>query len=345
MFGENRVRAAMSYCRGARTMAGGWPDRKIGIGIVMEPLISSTPPANGGDVVKATSTASFEADVIVASQQTPVIVDFWAPWCGPCKQLGPALEKIVRATGGAVRMVKVNVDENKELAGQLRVQSIPAVFAFKNGQPVDGFVGAQPESQLQAFVEKLMAGTDGAGAAAAGPSPIEDALNHAGTAFDAGDHGAAADIYGQILAHDPTVAAARAGLIRCAVAMGDLARARQALDELPREMEGDSGVASARTALELAEQGQGSAGETRALEERLAADANDHQARYDLALALYGVGDAEGAIDQLLELVRRDRAWDEEAGRKQLLKVFEALGPTHELTLGGRRRLSSLLFS
>ncbi len=308
----------------------------------MEPIISATPPTNGGDVVKATDTASFEADVIAASQQTPVIVDFWAPWCGPCKQLGPALEKVVRATNGAVRMVKVNVDENKELAGHLRVQSIPAVFAFKNGQPVDGFVGALPESQLQAFVDKLM---DGNGAAAAGPSPIEEALNHATAAFDSGDHGAAADIYGQILAHDPAIVAARAGLIRCAVALGDLARARQALDELPGEMEGDSGVAAARTALELAEQGQGAAGETRALEERLARDENDHRARYDLALALYGGGDAGGAVDQLLELVRRDRAWDEEAGRKQLLKVFEALGPTHELTLGGRRRLSSLLFS
>jgi putative thioredoxin len=305
----------------------------------MEPIISATPPANGGDVVKATNTASFEADVITASKQTPIIVDFWAPWCGPCKQLGPALEKVVRATNGAVRMVKVNVDENQELAGQLRVQSIPAVFAFKDGQPVDGFVGAVPESQLKAFVDKLMAGT------VAAPSPIEEALNHANTAFDSGDHSAAAEIYGQILAHDPTVVAARAGLIRCAVALGDLARARQALDELPGGMEGDSGVASARVALELAEQGQGAAGETRELEERLARDGNDHRARYDLALALYGGGNAEGAIDQLLELVRRNRAWDEEAGRKQLLKIFEALGPTHELTLSGRRSLSSILFS
>ncbi len=305
----------------------------------MEPIISATPPANGGDVVKATDTASFEADVITASQQTPVIVDFWAPWCGPCKQLGPALEKVVRATNGAVRMVKVNVDENQELAGHLRVQSIPAVFAFKDGQPVDGFVGAVPESQLKAFVDKLMAGAEAA------PSPIEEALNHAKAAFDAGDHGAAAEVYGQILAHDPTIVAARAGLIRCAVALGDLARARQALDELPGEMEGDSGVAAARVALELAEQGQGAAGETRELEERLARDGNDHRARYDLALALYGGDDAEGAIEQLLELVRRDRAWDEEAGRKQLLKIFEALGPTHELTLSGRRSLSSILFS
>lgn len=304
----------------------------------MEQIISATPPGNGADVVKATDTASFEVDVIAASQQTPVIVDFWAPWCGPCKQLGPALEKIVRATNGAVRMVKVNVDENQELAGHLRIQSIPAVFAFKDGQPVDGFVGAVPDSQLQAFVDKLMGGP-------AGPSPVEDALSQADAAFEAGDHGAASDIYSQILGHDATIAAAYAGLIRCAIALGDLTRARQALDELPAEMESDAGIAAVRTALELAEQGQGAAGETRALEDRLARDENDHQARFDLALALYGGNNAEGAIDQLLELVRRNRAWDEEAGRKQLLKVFEALGPTHELTLDGRRRLSSILFS
>jgi len=303
----------------------------------MEPIISAPPAGGGGAAVKETDTANFHADVIEASMQTPVIVDFWAPWCGPCKQLGPALEKVVRASQGAVRMVKINVDENQELAAQLRIQSIPAVFAFKDGRPVDGFVGALPESQLKTFVEKLAGGP-------APASPVDEAVAQAQAAFDAGDLGAAANIFGQVLAHDPTNLPSRVGLIRCAVAGGDLKRAREALDGLPPEAADDPEVAAARTALELAEQGRG-AGDTEALRARIEANANDHEARYDLALALYGAGNAEGAIDELVELVRRDRAWNDEAARKQLVKIFEALGPTHELTVAGRRRLSSVLFS
>ncbi len=303
----------------------------------METIISGAPPQNGGDVIKDSNAASFEADVLAASAETPVIVDFWAPWCGPCKELTPAIERVVRAAGGKVRLVKINVDENQELAGQLRVQSIPSVFAFKDGRPVDAFVGALPESQVKAFVDKLMGG-------AQGPSPVEQAMAQADAAFDAGEHDAAANIYGQIVGHDPNIVGARAGLIRCAVATGDLAGARRALDDLPEEIAGNAAFTAARTALELAEQAEG-AGDTAVLVLRLEQNENDHEARYDLALALYAAGNASEAIDQLLEIVRRDRGWNDEAARKQLLKLFEALGPTHELTVGGRRQLSSMLFS
>ncbi len=242
----------------------------------------------------------------------------------------------MRATNGGVRLVKLNIDENPEIAQHLRVQSIPAVFAFVDGKPVDGFVGALPESQVKTFIGQLTA--------AAGPSPVEQALEQARAAFAAGETAAAANIFAQIIAHDQTNIVAHAGLARCALASGDLAGARQALAGLPEEADKDPEVTAARTALELAEQGE-SAGDTDELVARLGRDESDHEARYELALAHYAAGRAEAAIEALLEIVRRDREWNDEAARKQLVKIFEALGPADLLTLAGRRQLSSMLFS
>ena len=300
----------------------------------MEPIIGDmSAPAN---TVKDGDTASFAADVIEASNEVPVIVDFWAEWCGPCKTLGPTIEKAVKAAGGQVRLVKINVDENQQLAQQLRVQSIPAVFAFKNGQPVDGFVGAQPESQIKAFIERLTGD--------AGPSPIEQALEQGEAALAAGDGSTAADIFGQILRADMENARAIAGLCQCLIDSGDHAEARQMLDGLEGKLATDPAVQSVRAALELAEQ-SADAGDTAPLRARLEVDGNDHEARMELSTALLAAGQREEAVDELLESIRRDRNWNEEAARKQLLTLFEAFGHADELTVSARRRLSSMLFS
>ena len=298
--------------------------------------------AAGAVVIKDSDTQSFMADVIDASQEVPVIVDFWAPWCGPCKQLGPAIEKAVREARGAVRLVKVDIDKNQELAAQMRIQSIPAVYAFFQGRPVDGFVGALPDSQVKAFVQRLM---KTAGAAEPGPSPIDQALEQAEAALEDGDHGTASAILGQVLQHEAGNLQAIAGLTRAHLAAGDLEGAKKALARAPADKAGDKLIAAARAALELAEQASASTGAVGELQQKVEQNPADHQARFDLALALYGGGEAEAAIDQLLEIVKRNRAWNEEAARKQLVKLFEALGPTDPLTLSGRRRLSSLLFS
>ena len=307
--------------------------------MTMEPLIGASPRPNGADLVKEGSTATFMHDVVDASRDAAVIVDFWAPWCGPCKQLGPALERAVREARGAVRMVKINIDENPELAQQMRIQSIPAVYAFKGGRPVDGFVGALPESQVKQFVKRL------AGAAVAGPSPIEEALEMAKEALAAGDAAAAQNIYAQILQHEPGHPAAIAGLVKTAIALKDLPAAREMLETLPPELAGNPEIAAARAALDLAEAGEKAAGATGELERRLARDPGDHEARLELASALFAAGQREAAIDHLLTIVRKDREWNEHAARKQLLKFFEAMGPTDPLTVSGRRRLSSILFS
>jgi putative thioredoxin len=289
------------------------------------PLVTSPgpTPAGGADKghIKDATDASFMADVIEASRTQPVIVDFWAPWCGPCRQLTPALEKAVNAAKGAVKLVKVNIDENPRIAGQLRVQSIPTVYAFQNGQPIDGFQGALPESQVKAFIERLSGPAE--------PDDIETLL------------GGASQAYAAALQAEPENVKAIAGLARCYLAGGDTERAAEVAAMAPADAK-DADLASVRAALALAAEG---ASETAPLERRLAADANDHEARFDLAKALAAEGKLEAAADHLLILIEKDRTWNDEAARKQLLTVFEAAGPVSEVTKAGRRRLSSILFS
>ena len=303
----------------------------------MEPILGAPPQDPGADVIKDSNTQNFENDVIRASQEVPVIVDFWAPWCGPCKQLGPAIEKAVNKARGKVRLVKVNIDENQAVAQALRIQSIPAVFAFVKGQPVDGFVGAQPESQINAFVGRLVGET--------GPSPVEQALEQAKASLDESDYGAASALFGQVLQHEPDNLVAIAGLARCLTAAGDTVAAAEVLARAGDAQADHPEISGARAALSLAEQAAATSGEADALERRLESDPGDHQARLDLAKAMFGNGQRETAIDHLLEIMRRDRAWNDEAARKQLLEMFEAMGPTDPLTASARRRLSSLMFS
>ena len=284
--------------------------------------------------------ASFMVDVVEASRHHPVIVDFWAPWCGPCRQLTPAIERAVAAAKGAVRLVKINVDENPAYAGQLRVQSIPAVFAFRNGQPVDGFMGALPESQISAFIARLIA-EHGGGPAEQVAEDLEAVLAEAREAQALGDHGGAAQAYAHILSVEPTHAKAIAGLARLYLAMGDTARAGEIL-AMAAPDDKDADLAAARTALSLAAK---ATAETADLEARLTANPDDHQARHDLAQVLAGRGRYDAAIDHLLTIVAKDRSWNEDGARKSLLTVFEAAGPTSEAVKAGRKRLSSLLFS
>ncbi len=294
---------------------------------------AGTAPA--ADVVKDSDTANFMTDVIEASREVPVIVDFWAPWCEPCKQLGPALEKRVAQQGGRVRMVKINVDENQDLAMQLRVQSIPTVYAFHHGQPVDAFQGALPESQLAEFVKRLTGG---------GASPVEDALAQADEALEAGEAPQALALYQQVLQADGTNNPAVAGVIRALIAVGEPERARAFADSLDEARRRDTKVAAALSALALAESGA-DAGDLETLRAAVAADPDNHQARYDFAVAAAAQGAREEAVEALLEIMRRDRTWNDEAARTHLLTLFEAFGPTDPLTVKGRRRLSSLLFS
>ncbi len=293
--------------------------------------------AAGADPVINGSTATFVDDVIQASMKQPVVVDFWATWCGPCKTLGPIIEKAVRDTKGAVRLVKIDVDRNPEIASQLRIQSIPAVYAFSGGRPVDGFVGALPESQVKSFIQRLTAGTS----AEAG---IEEALAEAKSLLEAGDAASALEVYQSVMAEDQANAPAAAGTLRALIALKREAEARKLLEQIPEDMAKHADIVAVRTSLELADQA-GKTGPIGDLERRVAADANDHQARFDLASAQFAAGQREAAIDQLLELFRRNRGWNEDAARKQLIKLFEAMGPTDPLTVAGRKRLSSLMFS
>jgi putative thioredoxin len=316
-------------------------DQLIGGGKPGKPGNGGMSAVGAGDLVKDTNTASFRADVLDASMQVPVIVDFWAPWCGPCKQLGPIIEKAVKDARGAVKLVKINVDESQELAAQMRIQSIPAVYAFFQGRPVDGFVGAQPESALKQFIAKLAK----LGAGEAGPSPIDEALEHADAALKDGDHEQASAIYSQILEHEPDNLKAVSGLVRCLIALGDLDQAQTFLAQVPAAQANDPAISAARAALELAQAGQKAAGQSQELRARVDANPKDFEARFALAQALFAGGDKEGGVDHLLEIIRLNRAWNEEAARKELVKFFEAMGPTDPLTLASRRRLSSILFS
>jgi putative thioredoxin len=293
--------------------------------------LGATKPA--GDLIKNGADASFMADVVEASRAQPVIVDFWAPWCGPCRQLTPVLEKAVNEAKGAVRLVKINIDENPAIAKQLRVQSIPAVYAFSNGQPVDGFMGALPESQVKAFIGRLTGQS--------GPSETDALLAEAAESLSLGDLPGAAQAFAEVLQLDPVNVKAIAGLARCYLNEGDLERAQEVVDLAPPDAKDDE-LAGVKAALNLAAQ---ATSETAALDSRLAANPDDHEARLELAQALAGRGDFQGAVDQLMVILEKDREWNEGAARKQLLTVFEAAGPTSEVTKAGRRRLSSLLFS
>ncbi|MBQ1543291.1 thioredoxin [Caulobacter sp. CCUG 60055] len=296
-------------------------------------LGEATQNGAANDLIKEGSDAAFMADVIEASKIQPVIVDFWATWCGPCRQLTPALEKAVREAKGAVKLVKIDVDKNPAFAGQLRVQSIPTVYAFVDGQPVDGFMGAQPDSQIKAFIDRL--------AGPPAPSDLDAVLAMGKESMDLGDLGGAAQAYAQALQMDPANLKAIAGLARCYLAGGDVDQARQIAGMAPADAK-DADLEGVRAALKLADEAPS---ETAAFEQRLARDADDHEARFELASALAGHGAMAEAADHLLAIVARDRDWNDGAARKQLLTIFEAAGPTSEVAKTGRRKLSSILFS
>lgn len=295
------------------------------------------------DPVREVDTRNFMAEVIEASRQNLVIVDFWAPWCGPCKQLTPILEKIVRSYKGCgVRLAKVNIDASPQIAQQMRIQSVPAVFAFFNGQPVDGFMGALPEAQVKSWIERLINAT---GVCVPNGHGIEAALKQAAEILDTGNAEAAQALYADILKEDPDNALAFAGSLRCLIALGDHDMARQILSQASPQIQRHKALDSVRAMLELSEQTQSMPAETEALKARLDKNPDDHQARFDLALALYALGEREACVEALLEIVQRDRNWNEEAARKQLVKLFEAFGPMDPLTVETRKRLSSILFS
>jgi len=306
------------------------------------PITSMPPkeaPPKQDSFIKDSNLSTFAADVLEASREVPVIVDFWAPWCGPCKQLGPLLEAAVSGAKGAVRLVKVNIDENPEIAQQLRIQSIPTVFAFKDGQPIDGFMGALPESQVKAFVSALM---DGHG----GPGHAEELLALAAQAFDSGDISAAAQGYGHLLQDDPGNPKAVAGLASCYLKSGDSERARATLKLVRPDGGRDEAIRAVEAELALRESAvKAPRGEQEVLRARLAQEPNHHQARFDLALALDATGDRQGALTELLEIIRRDQKWNDDAARMKIVTLFEAMGPADPRTLEARRKLSALLFS
>jgi putative thioredoxin len=289
----------------------------------------------GAALIKETTTATFREDVIAESMNQPVLVDFWAPWCGPCKQLTPIIEKAVTKAAGKVKLVKMNIDDHPAIAGQLGIQSIPAVIAFSKGQPVDGFMGAVPESQIDAFIAKL--------GGAPGPSPVEQGLEEAAKLAESGDVQGAAQLYAAVLQQEPDNAAAIAGMARLHLELKDLDGTRRFLDMVPEDKRDDPAITAVRKALELAEQAE-KLGDTGELEARIAENPDDHQARFDLATALAGAGRRLEAAEHLVEIVKRDREWNEDGARKQLLEFFEAWGPKDSASIAGRRKLSAVLF-
>ncbi len=306
----------------------------------MMDILGNAGAAPAGDLIKDSSEATFMADVVEASNEAPVIVDFWAPWCGPCKTLGPALEEAVKAARGAVRMVKVNVDENQMIAAQLRIQSIPTVYAFHKGQPIDGFQGALPPSEVKAFIERVIkaAGGEAPGEAMAEAIAAAEEMLEQGAAVDA------AQTFAAILGEEPDNPAAYGGLVRAHIAMGDLDQAEAILNGAPAEISHAPELEAAHAQLELAKQAA-NAGPVAELMAKVEANPDDHQARFDLAQALYANGKTEEAVDQLLELFRRDRTWNDEAAKKQLFTIFDALKPNDPIVLNGRRKLSSMIFA
>jgi len=293
-------------------------------------------PSADSDLIKDGSIETFAQDVMQASMQTPVLVDFWAPWCGPCKQLTPTLEKVVKQAKGKVKLVKINIDENPEIAQQLRIQSVPTVYAFVGGQPVTGFAGAQPESQIRQLVEKL--------AGAVGPGDTEEMLKAAKEALDQGDINGAGGIYGRILEEEPENPEAIGGLARCLLSQGEIAEAKRVLEQAPQQHASHSAISGAKAAISLAEEA-GDLGDPATIAGEVERDPDNHEARYRLATSLFLRGQAENAMQQLCEIVKRDRTWNEDAARRQLVRFFEALGPTHPQTIKGRRMLSSVLFA
>lgn len=305
-------------------------------GMVPNGLDTSAAAPEGGALIIDVTDQTFVDEVIKRSMEVPVIVDFWAPWCGPCKQLTPDLEKVVQAAGGAVILAKVNIDESNQVAGELGVQSVPTVIGFKQGRPADGFVGAQPESQIKAFIERL--------AGPVGPSPLEQAMEMAGQALEAKDYQQAANIYAQIMQQEPTNVDAIAGLAQCFIGVGEIEQAEGVLTQLPEGAADTPALTAVRAAIKLAHEAE-NAGPVNELAAKVEAAPDDHQARFDYAVALLGNKKEEQAIDELLTILRKNREWNDSAARKKLLEVFDALGAEDERTIAGRRMLSSILFS
>lgn len=306
-------------------------------------LKGAAPQAAPADLVKDSDQTKFAKDVLEASRTVPVIVDFWAPWCGPCKQLQPTIEKVVKEAKGAVKLVKINIDQNQMLAQQLRIQSIPAVYAFFGGRPVDGFMGAVPESQVKQFVDRLVQAVGGA-AGEGGGNEIAELLEHAKAATAQNDFELAARIYSEVLGVEPTNIAALAGMARYQVQIGDLDQAKALLEQIPAKDRTGAEVAAVQAAIDLAEKAK-EAGPIGDLKAKASADPKDFQARLDLALAYWAGDQKQEAIDELLAMIKLDRNWNEGAARQQLLKFFEALGFTDPLAVDGRKRLSSILFA